>query len=103
MENTFCIMYGRKSGKDCTVFSFYSSSIFCFNATKVSFAPLNFTLDSVFLRKVLHFCSFQGCGSTYTSVSGLKAHLGLCTKVCFLFFFFFEIKQAANFSQERRI
>lgn len=24
-------------------------------------------------------CPNQGCGSTYTSVSGLKAHLGLCT------------------------
>ncbi|CAL8318141.1 unnamed protein product [Merluccius merluccius] len=25
-------------------------------------------------------CPNQGCGCTYTSVSGLKAHLGLCTK-----------------------
>ncbi|XP_063757459.1 zinc finger protein 512B isoform X2 [Eleginops maclovinus] len=25
-------------------------------------------------------CPNQGCGSTYTSVSGLKAHLGLCTR-----------------------
>lgn len=25
-------------------------------------------------------CPNEGCGSTYTSVSGLKAHLGLCTK-----------------------
>ncbi|KAM8847191.1 uncharacterized protein znf512 [Synchiropus picturatus] len=35
--------------------------------------------NEVKLQKKVH-CPNQGCGSTYTSVSGLKAHLGLCTK-----------------------
>ncbi|TNN45439.1 Zinc finger protein 512 [Liparis tanakae] len=35
--------------------------------------------NEVKLQKKVH-CPNQGCGSTYTSVSGLKAHLGLCTR-----------------------
>ncbi|XP_031172082.2 zinc finger protein 512B [Sander lucioperca] len=35
--------------------------------------------NEVKLQRKVH-CPNQGCGSTYTSVSGLKAHLGLCTR-----------------------
>ncbi|XP_034017924.1 zinc finger protein 512 [Thalassophryne amazonica] len=35
--------------------------------------------NEVKLQRKVH-CPNQGCGCTYTSVSGLKAHLGLCTR-----------------------
>ncbi|XP_068433277.1 zinc finger protein 512B-like [Clinocottus analis] len=35
--------------------------------------------NEVKLQRKVH-CPNQGCSSTYTSVSGLKAHLGLCTR-----------------------
>ncbi|XP_077366402.1 zinc finger protein 512 [Festucalex cinctus] len=35
--------------------------------------------NEVKVHKKVH-CPNQGCGCTYTSVSGLKAHLGLCTR-----------------------
>ncbi|XP_061667674.1 zinc finger protein 512 isoform X2 [Syngnathoides biaculeatus] len=35
--------------------------------------------NEVKLHRKVH-CPNQGCGCTYTSVSGLKAHLGLCTR-----------------------
>ncbi|XP_061609882.1 zinc finger protein 512 isoform X2 [Phyllopteryx taeniolatus] len=35
--------------------------------------------NEVKLHRTVH-CPNQGCGCTYTSVSGLKSHLGLCTR-----------------------
>lgn len=50
----------------------------------VCFWVENFYLDRLLLTTFIFLCIslfLKGCGCYYTSVSGLKAHLGLCTLV----------------------